>query len=178
MKKLPLINFSKPQKNLGGATAVIFNKAKNKILLAKRRDLPVWVTPGGMIEDGELPEQAVLREVFEETGVKAKIVRKVAEYFKKNSQKKIYLFECKIISGKPSPQLESKEVRFWDYKKLPELIDPRVHIYLRDSLLAKKTLIKRNLPSIKSFLDKKFIIKHPFIAFRYKLMKLGIHINI
>lgn len=39
-----------------------------KLLLVKRRDVPVWVFPGGGIEKGETPERAVVREVFEESG--------------------------------------------------------------------------------------------------------------
>ena len=34
----------------------------------------VWKLPGGLVENGESIEQAVIREVWEETGVKTKFV--------------------------------------------------------------------------------------------------------
>ena len=39
-----------------------------KVILVKRRDCPVWVLPGGKIDDGETPEEAIIRETKEETG--------------------------------------------------------------------------------------------------------------
>jgi 8-oxo-dGTP diphosphatase len=42
---------------------------EGKILLVKRRDVPVWVIPGGGGEKGETTKQTALREFREETGV-------------------------------------------------------------------------------------------------------------
>jgi len=36
--------------------------------------LRVWLPPGGHIEENELPDKAVLREILEETGIKALII--------------------------------------------------------------------------------------------------------
>ena len=46
----------------------IFDSARKKILLTKRRDIPVWVFPGGKIEANETPETCAVRECKEETG--------------------------------------------------------------------------------------------------------------
>ncbi|MBR2186117.1 MAG: NUDIX domain-containing protein [Lachnospiraceae bacterium] len=45
------------------------NKRKNDINKDK------WIAPGGHAEEGESPEECVIREVFEETGYRLKIVR-------------------------------------------------------------------------------------------------------
>ena len=54
------------------ATVMAFNKSLKKILLVKRRYVPVWVLPGGGIEDGETPFQAAVRETKEELAVVVK----------------------------------------------------------------------------------------------------------
>ena len=51
-----------------GATALIFKDKRSQVLMIKRRDVPLWVLPGGSIDANESPEEAVVREVLEETG--------------------------------------------------------------------------------------------------------------
>jgi len=55
------------------ATGIVFNSEK-KILMIHHNKLQVWLPPGGHIDENELPDDAVLREILEETGVKAKII--------------------------------------------------------------------------------------------------------
>ncbi len=42
-----------------------------KTLLIKHKKLGMWLPPGGHIDEGEHPDEAVLREVREETGLEA-----------------------------------------------------------------------------------------------------------
>jgi NADH pyrophosphatase NudC (nudix superfamily) len=51
---------------VGGNAAVI--DAMGQILLLRRADTQQWVMPGGMMEVGETPAQAVVLETREETG--------------------------------------------------------------------------------------------------------------
>jgi 8-oxo-dGTP pyrophosphatase MutT (NUDIX family) len=60
------------------ATGFVFN-ASNEILMIKHKKLGVWLPPGGHIDENELPCDAALREIFEETGVTAKIVTAAQE---------------------------------------------------------------------------------------------------
>jgi len=55
------------------ATGVVFNP-DGKVLMIKHKKLGVWLPPGGHIDDNELPCDAVVREIFEETGVTAKVI--------------------------------------------------------------------------------------------------------
>ena len=50
----------------------------DKVLLVQTTNLkgePVWTFPKGLVEEGETPAQAALREVREETGYEAEIVK-------------------------------------------------------------------------------------------------------
>ena len=40
---------------------------------------PVWALPKGLIDEGETPEEAALREVAEETGTDARLVTKLGD---------------------------------------------------------------------------------------------------
>ena len=52
------------------ASAFVINPQNKKILLVKHNDYEKWVQPGGHIENDETPEEAAIREVYEETGIK------------------------------------------------------------------------------------------------------------
>lgn len=44
-----------------------------KTLLLKHKKLGMWLPPGGHIDEGETPDEACLREILEETGLRAEI---------------------------------------------------------------------------------------------------------
>ena len=54
------------------ATAYLVRDGKT--LLLKHKKLGMWLPPGGHIDEGETPDEAVLREVFEETGLEAEFI--------------------------------------------------------------------------------------------------------
>ena len=47
---------------------------QHQVLMHKHRKLGKWFPPGGHIEANELPDQAIVREVLEETGVKIELL--------------------------------------------------------------------------------------------------------
>ncbi|NLM62878.1 MAG: NUDIX domain-containing protein [Mollicutes bacterium] len=56
------------------ASVFVVNPENKKILLVHHKKFNKWVQPGGHIEDNEIPEETALREVYEETGVKVKLI--------------------------------------------------------------------------------------------------------
>lgn len=55
------------------ATGYVFNE-NGEILMIKHKKLGVWLPPGGHIDENELPCEAVIREIYEETGITAKVI--------------------------------------------------------------------------------------------------------
>ncbi len=57
------------------AAGILFLASTGRVLLLQRSAegdaAGSWCIPGGKIEEGETPEQAAVREVFEETGYRA-----------------------------------------------------------------------------------------------------------
>ncbi|MBS0628564.1 MAG: NUDIX hydrolase [Verrucomicrobia bacterium] len=104
---------------------IIFSENKQNVLLVQRRDLPVWVLPGGGLDPSESPEKGVIREVEEETGYKVRISRQVAEYLPVNRlTQKTYFFECLIIGGSATLNPEAKSIQYFPIKNLPSHLPP------------------------------------------------------
>jgi 8-oxo-dGTP pyrophosphatase MutT (NUDIX family) len=55
-------------------TVAVFVVLEGKVLLHLHRKLGMWLPPGGHIERDELPDDAAVREVFEETGLQVELV--------------------------------------------------------------------------------------------------------
>jgi ADP-ribose pyrophosphatase YjhB (NUDIX family) len=55
-------------------TVAVFVVHADRVLLHFHRKLGMWLPPGGHIEPHELPDDAAIREVAEETGVRARLV--------------------------------------------------------------------------------------------------------
>ena len=58
-----------PQLLLTPGVAAIVRNEKGQILLHRREDNGAWSLPGGGVDPGETPAEAVVREVLEETGL-------------------------------------------------------------------------------------------------------------
>ena len=56
------------------ASAFIIDPYTKKILLIKHKKNRRWTQPGGHIEGDETPEEAALREVYEETGLRVRLL--------------------------------------------------------------------------------------------------------
>ncbi|MFN7985126.1 MAG: NUDIX domain-containing protein [Vicinamibacterales bacterium] len=89
-------------------TGIVFDEHQ-RVLLVRQRDLNIWSTPGGAIEPNETPANAVVREVWEETGLRTEPVRLLGVFggpqcmvTYPNGDQVTYVtsvFECRVCSG-------------------------------------------------------------------------------
>ncbi len=125
-----------------GVFALIFNHEKH-ILLGHRQDIDWWNLPGGGMEYGETVDEAVCREVREETGLEVKVERLVGVYSKPQKQEVVLTFLCQVIGGTLQPTEETRESRYFAPEALPENTLPKHRQRIEDALLNKQRAVIR-----------------------------------
>ncbi|MCX6666004.1 MAG: NUDIX hydrolase [Euryarchaeota archaeon] len=98
------------------------------ILLIKRKNPPFqekWALPGGFVEYGEKTEDAVIREVIEETGLKTSVQKLLGVYSDPSRDPRghtitvVYLLICTNVELKSGD--DSMDAKFFNIECLPEL---------------------------------------------------------
>ncbi len=92
-----------------GASAIIFGRARQNVLLTRRSDNGRWCLPGGGMDPGESVAETYIREVLEETGLEVEVTRLVGVYTSPNImveypdgnriQPVAFSFEATVVGG-------------------------------------------------------------------------------
>jgi ADP-ribose pyrophosphatase YjhB (NUDIX family) len=117
-----------PKVDVRGA---VFNG--DTVLLVKERVDGGWTLPGGWADVNESPAEAVVREVFEESGYVTRVVKLLALYDRRKHDHpphpwhiyKIF-FQCELVGGAPVTSNETDEVAFFHKDEIPTLSIARV----------------------------------------------------
>ncbi len=115
-----------------GAFGIIFD-GEGRVLLCHRRDIDAWNLPGGLVEEGEAPWDAAIREVREEVGVTAEVERLVGLYWKPESDDLVFAFACRAVSGTPGLSDEADDVGYFALDALPPNTAPKHEERIRDA---------------------------------------------
>ena len=111
-------------------------RGEEGILLAVRTDLRGWELPGGTLEEGEGLEQALCREIREETGLAVAVDRHTGDYWRSGFRPhlaRVYL--CHPIGGTLETQPEeTRALRWFPREALPETLFPWYRQPLEDAL--------------------------------------------
>jgi ADP-ribose pyrophosphatase YjhB (NUDIX family) len=114
---------------LSTAMGAVFDD-EGRVLLGRRADIGVWTLPGGIIDPGEQPADAAVREVFEETAVVAVPetltsigVSPQLTYLNGDQVQYLeYCFRCRAVGGQARVHDgEMAEVGWHALDQLPEL---------------------------------------------------------
>lgn len=126
-----------PHVGSGRTTRVVWAviRSERGVVLTVRSDLRGWELPGGTVGRGEPDEEALLREVREETGLDVAVVREVGEYantgFLPNTAR---VYECRVRGGTLRPSPETPRVRWFDPQQPPRNLFPWYRGPLADAL--------------------------------------------
>ena len=101
-----------PNKKRAGGVCIY----DNKILLMHRINLErvageqeYYVIPGGGVEDGETVEQAVVRELDEETSVMVSTGELILKRYVTETDRDEYYYVCTYVSGEPKLREDTNE---------------------------------------------------------------------
>ncbi len=107
-----------------GVDALVLN-VQQKVLMIQRRDNQTWALPGGIAEVGQSFTEAVLRELWEEAGLRGRATRLLGVFdgnlwqsrYKVHIVHLVYRVEC--VDLNPQPGIETLDARFFDPDNLP-----------------------------------------------------------
>lgn len=100
----------------------------DKVLLVKGKDTNQWALLGGYAEIGLSPIENCVKEVYEETGFKARVtgikgifdtdkrpdIHQYAQFYK-------LVFQCKLLDGEFQQNSETSQIAYFDLNHLPVL---------------------------------------------------------
>jgi len=117
------VGYATPKVDVRG---VVFRD--DALLLVKERSDGRWTLPGGWADIGDSPSEAVVREIYEESGYKTRVLKVLAVYDRSKhnphppSPHHIYklFFQSELLSGSATTSIETEDVAFFQEHEIPE----------------------------------------------------------
>ncbi|WP_028377686.1 NUDIX hydrolase [Leeuwenhoekiella sp. MAR_2009_132] len=126
---LPETDYPTPKTDVRG---LILNE-NGQVLLVKETVDNKWTLPGGWADIGLTPSENVLKEIQEETGFSAEVVRLLAVLDKRcypHPPQTHYVYKlcflCRIVDGTFNPNFDIGGVDWFNIDKLPALSPDRI----------------------------------------------------
>ena len=125
-----------------GVTGIILND-KNEILLFKYGYRQTqWGLPGGFIKAKEHPQEALEREIEEESGFIVSVDEELKIRTDRETARMDIGFLGKLMGGEFRKSSEVSEAKFFSFDDLPLLISKN-QLFIIEQVLFKRKLLKR-----------------------------------
>ncbi len=113
---------------------VVVSMDSNLVLI--RRGTPPhigqWSFPGGYVDQGEMLEDAAIREIQEETSLEVEIDDFIGVYSEHNNPIVLVAYSAKVLGGNISPGDDVEGVGVFEFNYLPTLSLPNDYKILED----------------------------------------------
>lgn len=117
----------------------------SRILLSVRSDLRGWELPGGNPDPDETGEEALYREILEETGVAVAVEGRVGSYVRSGFRPHTaHVWRCRPLAGEPRPSPETPLVRWFPLDAVPKTLFPWYRGPLADALADRPEPVERH----------------------------------
>lgn len=114
---------SKLRPRFGAGVAALIFDAQGRVLLFKHTYRKFqWGLPAGGLEFREKPAEAIVREFFEETGMRIKVEKLLTVVNAQEARYVTIIYLCKIISGDFKPSFEVSEIKYFAVDDLPKML--------------------------------------------------------
>ena len=135
-------------KNERSAGGLVLKREDGKYtgLIIGRLTPRIWSLPKGHVEPNEAAEDAATREVFEETGIAASIIEKLADiryWFYRNKikhHKVVHFYLMRYKGGEPTPQMGEVDETTW--VPLDKLTTVLTHVNERRLVALAQTFVQ------------------------------------
>lgn len=113
-------------KKIPAAVALIFNRVGKILSVSRKHNHNDKGLPGGKLDEGETFEEAIIREVFEETGLHIKVIELIYDTEdRQDSNREVKTFLCEITDEEIPTEfsnLDEKETGKVEWVSWEELI--------------------------------------------------------
>ncbi len=113
-----------------------------RILVIRRADNGAWELPGGVLELAETPEDGVVREVWEETGIRVAVERLTGVYKNMNRGVVALVFRCRPTGGQARPSEESTDVQWFSPDEVKQSMTEAFAVRLLDALASDAPYVR------------------------------------
>ena len=138
MSRTDLESNENPEVRAAGGVLVRSGPRRPEVAVIHRPKYGDWSLPKGKLDDGEDFEQAALREVEEETGMRAELgpeLSPISYRDRKGRSKLVRYWLMRVVDGEFAPGPEVDELRWLDPDSAQELLS-----YAHDAELVREAL--------------------------------------
>jgi ADP-ribose pyrophosphatase len=125
-----------------GAVAIVAVNEQQEIIMIKQYRYPIdeviWEVPAGKLEKGENPDDSAARELEEETGYQAKVIKRIARFYTTPgfTDEVMYLY---LAQGLTLNEQNLDEDEFLTVEKMP--LTKAVELIFQGEIVDNKTIV-------------------------------------